>query len=82
MLKLSDDHRLVLASAAKRANGLIYPLPKSIKRMGRALDAALDGLLREGLLAEQPAESNTPAWRDGENGGVTHSARSPGGWTS
>ncbi len=64
MPKLTDTQLVILSAAAKRADGAVFPLPKSLKIKGGALKATLDGLRKKGLLAEQPAAADTIAWRE------------------
>jgi hypothetical protein len=71
MPKLTDQQRVILAAAAKRTDGVLFPLPKSLKLKGRALHATLGDLLKKDLLAERPAKPNATAWREDKNRRVT-----------
>jgi hypothetical protein len=64
MPKLTDMPLMILSSAARRADGAVFPLPKSLKIKGGALKARLDRLRKKGLLAEQPAAPGAIAWRE------------------
>jgi hypothetical protein len=64
MPKLTDIALVILSSAARRADGAVFPLPKSLKIKGGALKAMLDRLRKKGLLAEQPAAPDVIAWRE------------------
>jgi DNA-binding MarR family transcriptional regulator len=64
MLKLTDTQLVILASAAKRADGAVFPLPKSLKIKGGAVKATLARLCKDGLLTEQPARPDAVAWRE------------------
>jgi DNA-binding MarR family transcriptional regulator len=66
--KLTNSQLLILATAAPRADRIVLPLPKSLKMQGGALKAAMNALLRRGLVEQQPATGNAPAWRDDEDG--------------
>ncbi len=64
MPKLTDTQLVILSAAAKRSDGAVFPLPKSLKIKGGALKATLDGLRKKGMLAEQPAARDAVAWRE------------------
>ncbi|MCI0429246.1 MAG: DUF3489 domain-containing protein [Rhodospirillales bacterium] len=64
MSKLTDTQLVILANAAKRVDGVVFPLPKSLKIKGGALKATLDGLRKKGLLTEHPAAPDAIAWRE------------------
>ncbi len=64
MPKLTEIQLVILANAAKRADGTVFPLPKSLKIKGNALKATLDRLRKKGLFAEQPATPDAVAWRE------------------
>lgn len=55
MSQLSKSQRLVLSTAAVRADGAVRPLPDTLAVRGRALQLMLEGLIRRGLIAERPA---------------------------
>ncbi len=67
MAKLTDTELVILSAAARRENGAVLPLPKSLKIKGGAVTKTLDGLRKKGLLEEQPAAPNTEAWREAED---------------
>jgi hypothetical protein len=68
MPKLTDSQLAILSAAAKREDRTVLPFPKSLKLKGRALHATLTALCRNGLLAEQPARREQPAWREDADG--------------
>jgi DNA-binding MarR family transcriptional regulator len=59
---------VILATAAQRADRVVLPLPKSLKLQGGALKAALNALLRRGLVEEQLSLGDAPVWREVEDG--------------
>lgn len=66
MSSLSTSQRLVLATAAARADGAVLPLPDRFSVRGRARRLLLEGLIKRGLIAERPAPGGGSAWaRDG-----------------
>jgi DNA-binding MarR family transcriptional regulator len=68
MPKLTDTQLVILSGAARRQDGAVLPLPKSLKIKGGAVTKTLDGLRKKGLLNEKPAARNATAWREGEDG--------------
>lgn len=52
MPSLSDPQRLVLATAAQRADGALLPLPDQLTVHGRARQLMLQGLIKRGLIVE------------------------------
>ena len=66
MSSLSTSQRLVLATAAARADGAVLPLPDGLSVRGRARRLMLEGLIRRGLIAERPAQDGEPAWTQGD----------------
>jgi len=52
MLKLTDTQRVILSNSAKRRDGAVLPLPKSLKIKGGAVTKLLDSLRKKGLLAQ------------------------------
>jgi hypothetical protein len=68
MPKLTDAQLVILSAAAARDGGAVLPLPKSLKSGEKAITAALERLVKAGLLAEQPADPATPTWRTGRDG--------------
>jgi hypothetical protein len=68
MPRLTDTQLVILSSAAKRDDRAALPLPKSLKVQGGAATSILKGLLKRGLVAEQPAAPDVPLWREAEDG--------------
>ncbi len=68
MPKLTDSQLVILSAAAKRADGVVLPLPKSLKLKGGAATSVLKSLIKKGLVAEQPATVDAAAWRKNEDG--------------
>jgi hypothetical protein len=68
MPKLTDSQLVLLVTAAQRAERAVLPLPKSLKMQGGTLKAAMNALLRRGLVEEQVAVGDAPAWRENEDG--------------
>jgi predicted ArsR family transcriptional regulator len=66
MPKLTDTQRVILATAARRENGAVMPLPRSLKAKDSAITAALEGLRRRGLVSE--GLQNRDAKNDHEGG--------------
>jgi DNA-binding MarR family transcriptional regulator len=52
MPKLNDTQLIILSTAAKRDNGAVRPLSKSIKADTPTIDRALKSLLKQELLKE------------------------------
>jgi Protein of unknown function (DUF3489) len=66
-MKLTDSQLVILSTAAKRADGSILPLPKSVKLNKGAATLVLKSLLKHKLVAEEFAQRETECWReDGE----------------
>ncbi len=68
MSNLTDSQLVILSAAAKRADGAVLPLPKSLKLKGSATTSVLKSLIKKGLVAEQPATVDAAAWREAEDG--------------
>jgi hypothetical protein len=68
MPRLTDTQLVILSSATKRDGGAVLPLPKSLKVQGAAATGILKGLLKRGLVAEQPAPQDAPQWREAKDG--------------
>jgi len=69
MPRLTDNQLVLLAGAAKRDDGALLPLPKRVQIEPRTLTRSLKGLLKKGLVREQPATPEAASWReDPENG--------------
>ena len=67
MAKLTDLQLVLLSAAAQRDDGALLPLPKRLKIEPGALTRVLKGLLKKGLVAEQPAPPDAPAWREADD---------------
>ncbi len=68
MAKLTDTQLVILSAAARRQDGAVLPLSKSLKIKDGAVTKTLEGLRKKGLLEEKPAARNATAWREGEDG--------------
>jgi hypothetical protein len=68
MPKLTDTQLVILASAAKRDDGSILPLPKKLKLDAAAAAAVFQDLIKKKMIAEQPALQGAAAWRNSEDG--------------
>jgi hypothetical protein len=68
MPKLTDTQLIILSTAGQRDDGVVLPLPKSLKLEGGALSHVLKGLLKKGLLDERPTGDSAAAWRKGKDG--------------
>ncbi len=68
MPKLTDSQLVILSGAAQREEGVVLPLPRSLKVKGAAVTKTLESLRKRGLLEERPAAPDTEAWRDAEDG--------------
>ncbi len=69
MPKLTDSQLVILSAAAKRRDGTVLPLPRSLKVNKAAATTVLKSLLKKGLLAERPAAADEPHWRKSKDGG-------------
>lgn len=64
MAKLTDTHTLLLAHAAQRESGSLFPLPDPLVGTARAIKA-VSALLRQGLVAEQETSVTMEiVWQD------------------
>ncbi len=68
MPKLTDTQLVILSAAARRQDGAVLPLPRSLKVNKAAAATLLKSLLKKGLLEEKPATRISEAWRE-INGG-------------
>lgn len=68
MPKLNDTQLVILSAAAQREGGAVLPPPKRLKVKGAALTNVLKGLLHRGLVTEQTAPPDAPAWRECDDG--------------
>ena len=66
MTALSPAQRLILTTAAERADGAVLPLPEALPRRGRAM--ILESLRKRGLIAARPDD-------DAETLAITHDGR-------
>ena len=71
MPKLSDSQLVILSAAAKRRDGAVLPLPRSLKVNKAAATTVLKSLLKKGLVAERPAAADAAHWRETRDGGRT-----------
>ncbi len=71
MPKLSDSQLVILSAAAKRRDGTVLPLPRSLKVNKAAATTVLESLLKKGLAAERPAAADEAHWRETRDGGRT-----------
>ena len=68
MPKLTDSQLVILSAAARRQDGAVLPLPKSLRIKGSAVTKTLEGLRKKGLLEEKPATRDSEAWRETDGG--------------
>ncbi len=68
MAKLTDTRLVILSAAARRQDGTVLPLSKSLKIKGGAVTKTLEDLCKKGLLEEKPAARNAEAWRETDGG--------------
>ncbi len=71
MPKLTDTQLVILSAAAKRRDGAVLPLPRSLKVNKAAATTVLKSLLKKGLVAERPAAADEAHWRETRDGGRT-----------
>ena len=71
MPKLTDTHRVILTNAAKRDDGSVLPLPKSLAPNKGPTTNVLRNLLKKGLIAEQAAGTDDEVWREQEGQRLT-----------
>ncbi|MGA9795914.1 MAG: DUF3489 domain-containing protein [Rhizomicrobium sp.] len=67
-MKLTDSQLVILSAAAKRKDGGILPLSKSVKLNKGAATLVLKSLLKHKLIAEKPAGLEAEGWREGRDG--------------
>lgn len=67
-ITLTDTHRVILAAAAARDDGAIFPLPDTLNIAGAARDRMLLGLRDRGFLLETPCPVGATPWRREEDG--------------
>jgi hypothetical protein len=68
MSKLTDSQLVILSTAGRRDDGMVLPLPKSLKLQGAAGTHVLKSLLKKGLLEEQLPGNTAMVWRDSKDG--------------
>ncbi len=68
MPKLTDTQLVILSAAARRQDGTVLPLPRSLKVNKAAAATLLKSLLKKGLLEEKPATRISKAWREIDGG--------------
>ncbi len=71
MPKLTDTQLVILSAAARRQDGAVLPLPRSLKVNKAAATTVLKNLLKKGLVAERPAAADEAHWRETRDGGRT-----------
>ncbi len=71
MPKLTDSQLVILSAAARRKDGAVLPLPRSLKVNKAAATTVLKRLLKKGLVAERPAATDEAHWRETRDGGRT-----------
>ncbi len=68
MPKLADTQLVILSAAARRQDGTVLPLPRSLKVNKAAATTVLKSLLKKGLVAERPAAADEAHWRETRDG--------------
>ncbi len=71
MPKLTDTQLVILSAAARRKDGTVLPLPRSLKVNMTAATTVLKSLLKKGLVAERPGATDEAHWRKTRDGGRT-----------
>ncbi len=71
MPKLTASQLVILSAAARRQDGTVLPLPRSLKVNKAAATTVLNRLLKKGLLKERPAAAEEAYWRETRDGGRT-----------
>src|SRR5690242_18149116 len=69
MTKLNDTQLTILAAAGSRENGLILPLPKSLKLTAAKIATTIQAMLKAGLISERAAVDGEAIWRTDEDAG-------------
>ena len=67
-MKLTDSQLVILSAAAKRDDGAVLPLPKSVKLNKGAITLVLKSLLKHKLVGERDAAPSDEAWREQRDG--------------
>ncbi len=68
MPKLTDTQLVILSAAARRQDGTVLPLPRSLKVNKAAATTVLESLLKKGLVAERSAAADKAHWRETRGG--------------
>ncbi len=68
MPKLTDSQLVILSAAARRKDGTVLPLPRSLKVNKAAATNVLKNLLKNGLVTERPAAADEAHWRETRDG--------------
>ncbi len=71
MPKLSDSQLVIPSAAARRQDGTVLPLPRSLKVNKAAATTVLKSLLKKGLVTERPAATDAAHWRETRDGART-----------
>jgi DNA-binding MarR family transcriptional regulator len=71
MPNLNDTQLVILSAAARRQDGTVLPLPRSLKVNKAAATTVLKSLLKKALVAERPAAADEAHWRETRGGGRT-----------
>jgi len=68
MPKLSDSQLVILSAAARRQDGAVLRLPRSLKVNKAAATTVVKRLLTKGLVADRPAAADEAHWRETRSG--------------
>lgn len=66
--RLTDLQLVLLSSAAQRPDGMLLPLPETIRAKGKTLERSLTKMLGLGLIEECPARTPERIWRNDDDG--------------
>ena len=66
--KLTENQHAVLAAAAAREGGFVWPLPEELGLKKGSAVLVMKALLGKGLVKERRARAGEPVWREDENG--------------
>ena len=64
MPRLTDTQLVILSAAAKRTDGAVLPLPRSLKAKRGASANTIKSLIKRCLVAERQAKAKDPIWRE------------------
>ena len=64
MPKLTDTQLVILTAAARRNDGAVLPLPKTLKANKGALANTIKSLIKRGLIAERRTNAKDTIWRE------------------